>query len=172
MTLIILEGADCAGKTTLAKSLETDFDYKVIHHSWSPTMNVKTEHWRSFNTTLSMVGHRTVFDRHAVSELVYGLVFRKGPSYDVGEMLERYSKNRVLLVHVNPGIKLIEEEFNKRKETEMFDSVRAIHETYCEVFDRLDRSMQLNTMTYDYTQNKPRDVVIAKNTPYYFWSVK
>lgn len=75
--IILLEGADCSGKTTLAQTLCQAFvDAKYVHHD--NTNNSVAE----FTRTLSDAAQRrteggtTIIDRLWISEMIYGPIMR------------------------------------------------------------------------------------------------
>lgn len=81
--IVLLEGADSSGKTTLAKFLVERHGARYLHST------VRREIWRWHVGALrrAIALSRTnlvVLDRLWLSELVYGKVFRGGPAYDVG----------------------------------------------------------------------------------------
>ncbi|MDB5145939.1 MAG: hypothetical protein JWQ66_4654 [Mucilaginibacter sp.] len=66
--VIVLEGCDGAGKTTLAVALATGHDYQMVHAARTPDDIDLAERYTSI---LTWPG-RLVLDRSFVSELVYG----------------------------------------------------------------------------------------------------
>jgi hypothetical protein len=66
--VLVLEGCDGAGKTTLAIALATGYDYTMVHAARTPEGVDLAERYR---TILARPG-RLVLDRSFVSELVYG----------------------------------------------------------------------------------------------------
>lgn len=80
--IILLEGADHSGKTTLARHLVDHHGARYLHGRIFPDM------WRyhvaMVRLALRWADHQLVIiDRMWLSELTYGEVFRGGPSYDV-----------------------------------------------------------------------------------------
>ncbi|MCW2945390.1 MAG: hypothetical protein JWR24_2107 [Actinoallomurus sp.] len=66
--VVVLEGCDGAGKTTLAVALATGHDYTMVHAARTPEGVDLAERYR---TILTWPG-RLVLDRSFLSELVYG----------------------------------------------------------------------------------------------------
>ena len=93
--VILLEGPDGAGKTTLGKRLAELYDGLYIHRTYSPTMDIWEHH-----TEALQIAHQNyrdklvIIDRLWPSELIYGRVFRDGGYY--GDYNAR-SMDRVLL---------------------------------------------------------------------------
>lgn len=78
--LIILEGPDAVGKTTLAKAIVKRCDGHYIHMTYFKNMNVWKEHGKGLMKAVAMSSKKlVVLDRHWMSEQVYGSVFRDGP---------------------------------------------------------------------------------------------
>ncbi len=81
--IVLLEGADSSGKSTLARYLVVKHGAKYIHST------VRKDVWRFHVGALRLAircsqDRLVVLDRHWISELAYGRVFRGGPAYDVG----------------------------------------------------------------------------------------
>ena len=76
---IILEGPDCAGKTTLATALKGKLvDYLYKHHG-------QYKHaYKPHIETLKL--QNVIIDRHWPSELIYSTIFRSGPAYNINQM--------------------------------------------------------------------------------------
>lgn len=165
MTIIILEGPDCGGKSTLAATLADKYGYFVQHLSYNKSMDVKKEHYQALNFALGRKSQNTVLDRHAISELVYSTVFRNGPSYDIFEMFQKYVLHNVVVVYCNPGKEVMLEEFAKRKSEEMFESNSEIIDAYEIVMDRLSLSFAFNIINYNWRVDSPTKAVLSSNAP-------
>lgn len=72
--LIILEGPDGAGKTTLAEQLRTVYD--LGYHHEGPPPNGANPLWYYGGVLNSFRGNRMVMDRLALGERVYGPIYR------------------------------------------------------------------------------------------------
>jgi thymidylate kinase len=123
---IILEGPDCAGKTTLANSLKGKLtDYLYIHHgqykhSYAPHME-------------SLKLRNVIIDRHWPSELIYSTIFRSGPVYNVNimEYEARRDVNTKFILCLPPKSKVLAR-FEERKQHggEDFESVAKVYDAY------------------------------------------
>ncbi len=84
--LLILEGSDCSGKTTLANKI-IDFYGKdncnYIHSSFHKKMDVLKDHTQTLDEAIGNLKNYTItiLDRHWISECIYGKVYRQGCSY-------------------------------------------------------------------------------------------
>lgn len=81
--IILLEGADAAGKTTLARELVERYGAAYLHST------VRKDIWRwhvgALRYALRLADARlVVLDRLWLSELAYGEAYRDGPAYDLG----------------------------------------------------------------------------------------
>src|SRR5258708_10796608 len=82
MTIIVLEGADQSGKTTLASHLVNVYGAYYMHAKvWKQMLKWHSGIMRRA-VRLSARGELVVLDRHWISEFVYGSIFRGGPAYD------------------------------------------------------------------------------------------
>lgn len=82
--IILLEGADASGKTTLARHLVDRHGARYLHST------VRRDCWRWHLGALRLAerllktANLIVLDRHWISEQVYGATYRGGPQYDLG----------------------------------------------------------------------------------------
>lgn len=87
--LILLDGPDCAGKTTLAKALEAEVKAQggnaEIHHLGMPEpgkcWELHSEALLQYITDMIQGDMVIIADRHFLSEGVYANVYRKGSEY-------------------------------------------------------------------------------------------
>lgn len=87
--MIILEGADCTGKTTLAGFIAERLNGVVQHCSYHKEWNMEDYHRYTLHNAGRLEqngGIPVVIDRWALSEAAYGNTFRKGPSYDTAAL--------------------------------------------------------------------------------------
>ena len=131
--IIVLEGADGTGKTTLAKHLVEKHGARYLH------LGIHKDIWAWHVAALRLAArladdHLVVIDRHWVSEQVYGQVFRGGPAYDLGaRCLDRVlQKHGALMIVCVRDLRTHLDHFEKlRKERpEKFDSMRTVAVRY------------------------------------------
>lgn len=136
--IILLEGADSSGKSTLARYLVEKHGARYLHST------VRREIWRFHVGALRRavrLAHEqlVVLDRHWLSELVYGRVFRGGSAYDVGarcldRVLRRHGALTVLCVPADARAQ--EERWRRERDAgkhEHFDRVREVISLYAEL---------------------------------------
>jgi thymidylate kinase len=123
---IILEGPDCAGKTTLSKVIKDKLtDYIYIHHG--QYAHAYKPHFESLKLD------NVIIDRHWPSELIYGTVFRSGPTYNINEMEQKVRTNvNTLNILCLPPKGLVMARFEERKSKggEDFENVSKIYDSY------------------------------------------
>lgn len=135
--IIILEGADGTGKTTLARELVRRHDAFYIHNGLWPNM------WQRHLACVDLAIKRSqtqlvVIDRLWLSEQVYGTVFRDGPGFDLGarcldRVLQRHGALTVLCVRKNMVQHLIDFDRLKKERPEKFTNIRRVAELYIQL---------------------------------------
>lgn len=145
-TLVLLEGPDCAGKTTLARRFEEiGFDYL---HLGPPT---RDDYLREVFTLYDGLKNNAVLDRSHLGEQVYGPVYRGEDTLGtVGRrMMDAYcATRRAVVVVCLPPVDTGERLWRARVEAggEMFtDGYRNQWEAFCGL--RTD----LPKLTFDFT---------------------
>jgi len=105
--LILLEGPDGAGKTTLAYTLAHGIDHADIRHSSQLKRDPMDEYVGDLHMYIPGDGMHIIYDRHYLGELIYGPLYR-GESKITPEMqsvIERWLNSRgALLVHVTHDV--------------------------------------------------------------------
>lgn len=132
--IVIVEGSDASGKSTLINQLmEAHPNNCYIHNA--VTSDIKSLHNNTIETAiLASYEHWVFIDRLHLSEYIYGTVFRNGPSYNV----EEFDK---MLTNKIPSIKrilcVVDKEtvlakHAERKDKEMFNDISQIWDMYNE----------------------------------------
>lgn len=139
--IVICEGVDAAGKTTLINSLMERHPNNCYIHC-AVTNDINSLHKNAINTALVASQERWVFiDRLHLSETIYGTVFRNGPSYDV-EHFDKMITNRIptlkkILCMVDKETSLAKHA--ERRDKEMFDDISKVWDMYND-FAKTDKS--------------------------------
>lgn len=146
--MIIIEGMDNSGKTTLAKTLSSHFNYPLIHScGYCPNMLS----WA--RTSLSTQRHK-IYDRHpCISEKVYGPVLRADNKFDSlegVEILRRLIERRPLIIYCKPPDFVIRKNMGEQMDG-VIDNVFALMLSYNRVMDFF-RYVGLLIIKYDYTE--------------------
>lgn len=136
--IILLEGADGTGKTTLALELVAKYDAHYIHNSlypdmWAAHLDCVREAVRESATRL------VVIDRLWISEQIYGAVFRGGPAYDLGarcldRVLQRFATLTILCVREDLQKHMAHFEELKTTREEKFTAMHAVATRYLDLY--------------------------------------
>lgn len=139
--IIVLEGPDGSGKTSLAKFLQEKFDAEYIHLTWSESLEKRMDEYQF--TAIAEAKYKSkeklvIIDRHWVSELIYADVYRGGTNWPnlASECYQELEDLNALYVFCLPykpeTIKLYFEEFEKLKSErdEMYDSMKSCFNAY------------------------------------------
>ena len=135
--VVIVEGCDCSGKSTLIKQLMDKHPNNCYMHN-AVTDDIKSLHENTIDAALVASQQHWVFiDRLHLSEKIYGTIFRKGPSYDIDLLnlqIDSLNANgnihRILcLIDKDSTLKM----HSSRQEIEMFDTISKVWDMYNEV---------------------------------------
>ena len=85
--IIILEGPDGAGKTTLATQLSLMTKYKVVHYSYPKNQEEADRMYINYISDLKKAGN-IIIDRCWYSDMTYGPVMRGGATITYPEMFD------------------------------------------------------------------------------------
>jgi len=139
--IIILDGPDGVGKTTLANELVKSHHFEYVHLSKPETGKAWDEHAAALLAAVqSSAGRPVVIDRHFMSEAIYGRIYRDGSEYPhtarhVDRLLHRFGALRVICA---PPVEYVREMFGVLKQVrkEMFDdNMDLIAQKYLEVWE-------------------------------------
>ena len=171
--IIILEGPDGAGKTTLSESLrqrlQSSHMVHVVKHG--PYKGVASEdlcriYFRAMTPALTFNDH-VIMDRSWLSEPIYGEVYRNGDNrIDMPRrrMLERAALSRgAVVIHCQPDFEVCAKAFSSRTEDEYLDNLAQLQQVY-DGYETLAQRTALPTIHYDYTQDSIDDVLDKLHT--------
>jgi len=137
--IIVLEGADGTGKTTLARELVKRYGAFYIHNGLWP--NIWLRHLATVDLAIKMSQKRlVVIDRLWLSEQIYGDTFRGGPKYDLGarcldRALMRYGAVTVLCVRHDFARHMHHFEELKNSRREKFARIEMVAQRYLDLAD-------------------------------------
>lgn len=132
--IIILEGPDCSGKTTLANELMKKYKNCVYIHN-VVSLDIATLHISAWFNAINLSDEFTVIiDRLHLSEEIYGTIFRNKVAYDTKAFDKRISK----IMNVYKVLCLTDKEttlkmHSERKGIEMFDNISKVWDAYSKV---------------------------------------
>ena len=145
--MIILEGCDCTGKTTLASRLSERFVAPITHYS---------EHNEDIFTAHAIQckpGTREIADRFHMSEIPYTMYYRHSiPMYESVKDIDLILRDRKCLqIICTPPWLFVKNCWEKRKEEELIQSLEALHGIYMWYRDKSQAFTSLTLWKYDYT---------------------
>ncbi len=79
--LIILDGPDCAGKTTLADEIAKQHAGVIVHRTWDPSLENIMDQYLMDPINLYHEGDLLIIDRNVLSEWIYSSVYREGTKW-------------------------------------------------------------------------------------------
>ena len=151
--VVVLEGCDGTGKTTLANILATRYDYAVVHSGRTPDDVDLVARYRSI---LAIPG-KLALDRSFISELVYGPL-QSGRSRltasDATELAFLVAARRGVLVHLTGLPETIAARLRVRDgSAPPVERIQALTEAYRDVFAALAGTAPI--ITADTTATMP-----------------
>lgn len=121
--IIIIEGADGSGKTTLANLLSKQTGYPVVHRSQPKTEEEKKQ-MRQMYIDIIDTGKNMIFDRCWYSEMAYGPVMRDASVISYPEMYlleEKLAKHGAMIIYCTDKPKTLWRRATKRGEDYITD---------------------------------------------------
>jgi thymidylate kinase len=174
--LIILEGPDCAGKTTLAREL-VKFGFDATHFGADLTLT-GADMTKTYLYHLSKLykcvqnghtihhPHHVVFDRCWISEIVYGPIYRGVSRFSheqVGLLYAAAELADPVIVYCRPKTETMIKSFNARIEEEMLDNAEQLQQAinkYDTIFADLEKHSDFDIHRYDYEVTPNKDAFI------------
>lgn len=157
--MIIVEGPDGAGKTTIVEALQERFDFPIAQRvvTQDAVAMVDLQDWVDNN--LEEGFQRTIFDRHRlISETIYGPILRTAaqPGFTrlswLGPRMKRFYQLEPIIIYCLPPIEIvaknIEGDENNRVVWEKFEAI------YSAYVSRASLDLQFSpgiTRVWDYT---------------------
>lgn len=161
--VVLLEGSEQCGKTTLADKLRAEFKADYLHGD-RPDASLEDFHRDMCDCARNMAsyGHIVVLDRCFVSHEVYGQLFDGGPEYSTDDLREDLASsldlfgNILLIVYCRP-----EREFDPEMREEMYDdSDGAIQRKFDEIMEPIFKEMPNNCVLYDWKSDPDATTII------------
>lgn len=145
MPLIIVEGLDNSGKSTLIESLSKDLRLPAAR---SNMIGPTTEQIEAYDNWLRAApAQAAVTDRHpAISDLVYGPIIRGGTESSLDLALAYRNRPQTVLIYCCPPFHRIQDTFSEREQ------MKGTHESLPLLYNAYELVMnQLNPLHYDWT---------------------
>lgn len=155
--IYILEGADGTGKTTLARKILDKTNGHYLHSTYDRYWDIQDYHQQIAESAISLdIYQDVVIDRWALSELIYGNVFREGPSYNVETTLKNLDNEEwVTWIYCKNDNAIINHLRNKRKRNEMFNDMTEVTKEY----DKYINISELEWIIFDFNKHNLDDFV-------------
>lgn len=163
-SIIILEGVDNAGKTTLARKLSACIPGSFNWHlTWTPRLGEAMEDYmlECFNNAIANLeqGRTIIIDRFWPSDAVYGSVFRKGPSFDHVDLINSLRHFRAIYIYCHSDEAIM----NHRKDPDPDHNYtdRDMHEllsSYVRWWSLFSKDYTNRTLTHNLEEAKDRGV--------------
>ncbi len=144
--MIIIEGVDCSGKSTLVEKLSAYYSSPVTHYTkHEPTKML--DHARNAKPSVD-----EIVDRFHLSEIPYSMYYRHiVPDYDTVKDIDLVVRdgNNLQIVCVPPWI-TVKQHWQARKEDELIKSLQALHGIYMWYKDKSQAFSSSPVWYYDY----------------------
>lgn len=128
--IYIIEGADGTGKTTLAEAIQRETKGHLLHLTFNKDWTMEQYYSAVFRAVWDLAEYQdVVIDRWIPSEIVYGHVFRDGPSFDTSNLLNIFGDRAKWVYCWNENA--VENHLkNKEVRPEMFDDMKHVVEAF------------------------------------------
>lgn len=147
--MIIVEGMDNSGKTTLCEKLESKSNFPVIH-SPGPPQVVGIEAWFSFVRDTLTREVPCIYDRHPIfSEYIYGPLLRGVNMLSDKDYLSKLVKKDPLVIYCRPADSIIVD----FKDTIQMNGVKEKALMLIKAYDDFMNLFRANGRVYDYDYN-------------------
>jgi len=149
--IIVIDGCDGTGKTTLAEAICKRHDGVYIHNTYRWPSKMPLYHTAALHRALKLSRSRlVVIDRLWMSEAIYAEVYRNGsPWPHMGRMIDRIIRKvgGVYILTQSPANHAEKFEQLKGEREEMYDNVDHVRKRFDELFEG-----GLSGHDYDYAQ--------------------
>lgn len=167
--MIILEGPDNAGKTTLGQKLARLLCCNV-EHSVRPDKNLTPEECLEFSAK-QLEERPVILDRvFALSEFVYSTVLRSGPQTGLKtpDLMRQLTEKEVILIYCRPGFGRIICQNGRTQMAGVVENLESITTMYDQVIAQWTASQtKIIILHYDYDDENSYDNLIKVIEPYW-----
>ena len=142
--VILIEGPDCSGKTTLANYLIKKYNAYYIH------MRLYKDVWKYHLAALRLAAKKAenqlvIIDRHWISECAYAEIYRRGSCYPVGarcldRLLIKLGATTIMCIRSDRFSQLDLHLERKNKGKEMYDEINKV----CDYYENVTNGYKYN----------------------------
>ena len=165
--MIILEGPDNAGKTTLGVRLQRDLVVALVH---SPKPNPeRTPDQALAKSNSQLLPDRHILDRvYVISEWVYGPICRGGSALDNrhSKALECLLNQEHLIIYCRPPTQVILRNNGREQMDGVLENHERIIQKYDEIMEELPRYGNCQVIEYDWTDITHYPTLLGKCKKY------
>jgi len=166
--MLVVEGPDGAGKTTLIHTLQEKLELPLAPRVVSKDAEAMVDLRAWVDQNLMRGFQHTIFDRHRlVSETIYGPILRQEqePGFSdfhwLRERMHLFYKLRPIIIYCLPPLKLVKHNVWQGDDNVVVqDHIEAIYSAYVSRA-ALDCEMNINTFIYDYTRHGTSAMIAA-----------
>lgn len=153
--IYIIEGPDGTGKSTLANKIAEETKGHILHASYDKNWNIEKYHFDLIDVAFRLSKYQSVvLDRWAISEFVYGTVFRGGPSYDTAGLIEDSMDDKIVWIYCENEDAVKNHLANSKKRKEMFDDMTKVVEEFDDYVEYSSNNwLQIPWIKYNYNYN-------------------
>lgn len=166
--MIVVEGMDSSGKSTLCEQLGKDFQLDVVHSTGtrSEEQMFARSHWM---IRYSPAWH--ILDRfHVISDQVYGEVIRHHNPFASrrGEIVvDQFLSSNPLIIYCRPDSAVILDELGKKDQMEgVIPHAPSLIDKYDELIGKLYRRIPNNVIAYNYRDETGYQAVAGRVEAY------
>ena len=144
--MIIIEGVDCSGKSTLAEKLSVKYNAQVTHYSQHENDEMMTK------AAVGLPGTEEIVDRFHLSEIPYSMYFRHTiPRYQsVADIDLVLRETKCLQIICTPPWNIVKDYWEDRKSDELVQNLEALHSIYMWYRDKSQAFSSFPIWKYDY----------------------
>lgn len=167
--MIVVEGPDGAGKTTLIETLKYYLGLPVADRVVSKDTEAMVDLAEWVRTNVESGFKPTIFDRHRlISEFIYGPTLREEqqPKFTeqvwTSEMLFRFYSCRPIIIYCLPPIEIVRANIAEDATNRVvWDKIDAIYTAYLQRAALDNIWYPMRTFIYDYTSDSSRELIAA-----------
>ena len=159
--LVILEGCDKTGKSTLASLLSVKLDNALITHNVQPVPGEDTLDRYTSQLNPGFLSH--IIDRWAFSELVYGKIYRNGTAFNEPQLLNllKAVPANAKFIMLDAPIVVVHQRFLEENEDfTSLDDIMSIKENFFKLMTYYLMLTNHNFLYIDSSKKSPEEIAM------------